>query len=662
MSSKGQVTLFIILGIVIVASLVLVYVFRAEVLKSEWEREREKAALVPPQAVLVKNHVDSCVKQIGEQAVRLLGSQAGYIEIPPDFIVRSAANPFSNSLLLGGGAEVTYWFYENAAGNPKEQVPTKKEMEGAIKKYVDERLSDCISFEQFGEQGYIISAGSAVSEVEVEDERVLVVVNYPVDLEIRDFKFEFNKFYEKVEYPLGRLYDLALKIFEAENKERFLENKTIDLMVVYDEIPYSGVDFECSPRTWKKQDVIRDFKNIVEANIPFVKIKGSDYVLYDSSHEYYEVDADVRAEDISVNFLYSQNWETKVDIVSHPGQEVLRGEPYTLENQAARYLASLFCLNQYHFVYDVKYPVLVSLSDGEFTFQFAVQTIIDNNQPRKSKLITDYVYEEEAPICDKGVVNTRVYALAASSSGRLESIENARVNYHCITTVCDMGITEKKGSEAYLETKFPLCINGFVQVERDGYWIGKEQLSTNEESAISVIMEKIYEKDLDVRLITSSGDIRNLAGTEKIVFQFENLDNGYITSVIWPGSETIKLTSGNYHVTSQVLLEDISGINVPARTIETCVDVPRTGILGLIGATRKQCRSATIEGTKLTSALIGGANFDWSISDSQLANSKTIVLYSFRDRVPRSLEDVGVIADNINKNSQNKLFKKPEVR
>ncbi len=661
MSSKGQVTLFIILGIVIVASLVLVYVFRAEVLKSEWEREREKAALVPPQALLVKNHIDSCVKQTGEDAVELIGSQAGYVEIPPDLILRSAANPFSNSLILGGGAEVPYWFYQNAAGNLKQQVPSLRDMKLAIEKYVDEHVEECIDFDQFGEQGYKINAGRAISEVEIEDENVLVSVNYPIEIEIRDFKFEFEKFYERVDYALGRLYEIALKIFEAENEERFLENKTLDMMIVYDEIPYSGVDFDCSPRTWKKQDVLRDLKNILEANIQFVKIKNTDYVLYDSTHRYYEVDADINAEDIGVNFLYSPLWQTKIDIVSHPGQELLRGEPYTLENQAARYLAGLFCLNQYHFVYDVKYPVLISLSDGDFTFQFAIQTIIDNNQARENKLTTDYVYDTEAPICDKGVTNVKVYALAASGGG-LETIDNAKVSYHCITTVCEIGYTKKEGNEASLETKFPFCINGFVQTEKEGYWIGKEQLSTNEESIISVIMNKIYELKLDVRLITSSGDVRNLAENEKIVFQLENLDNGYITSVIWPGSETIKLTGGNYRVSSQVLMEDATGINVPARNIETCTDVPRTGILGLIGATRKQCRSTTIEGTKLTNAMIGGANFDWSVSDSQLANGKAIVLYSFRDKVPRTLEEVGQIADNVNANAQNKLFKKPEIR
>lgn len=662
MASKGQVTLFVILGIIIAASVVLVYVFRAEVLKSTWEREREKAALVPPQALLIKNHIDGCVKQTGEEAVKILGSQAGYIDIPADIVARGVANPFSNSLSLGGGAEVPYWFYQSAAGVLKENIPTKREMKLAIEKYVDEHLSDCINFEQFGEQGYLITAGRAISQVEIEDEQVLVSVDYPVEIEIRDFKFELSKFYEKVDYALGRLYNLALKVLKTEDDEKFLENKTLDMMIVYDEIPYSGVDFECSPRSWKRSEVERDFKNIVESNIPYIKIKDTDYILSDQAHRYYEVDADANAEDINVNFLYSSNWPTYFDIVSHPGEELLRGEPYTMENRMAAYLASLFCLNQYQFVYDVKYPVLISLSDGDFSFQFVVQVIIDNNQPRQNKLITDYVYESESPICDKGVTDIKVYALAATPSGSLQPVENAKISYHCITTVCDMGVTKLGEGEVALTTKFPLCINGFMQAEKDGYWMGKEQFSTNQEGIISVVMEKIYELDLDARLITSSGDVRNLAENEKIVFQFENLDNGYVTSVIWPGSETIKLTAGNYRVSSQVLMENAAGIDVPARNVESCSEVPRSGILGLLGSTTKKCSTVTIPGTRLTNALIGGANFDWSVSRGQLASGKVITLYSFRDKVPRSLDDIREITENINTNAQNRLFKKPEVK
>ena len=662
MQSKGQVTLFVIIGILIVASLTLVYVFRAEVLKSEWEREREKAALVPPQASLIKNHIDSCVKQTAEQAVKIIGSQAGYIELPSDIVARSAANPFSNSLTLGGGSEVPYWFYQNAAGVLKENIPTKAEMERDIANYIDEHISECISFDKFEEQGYTIIADRAISEVEIEDEAVLVALNYPVNLEIRDFEFEFLKFYEKADYPLGRLYDLALQILEAENEEKFLENKTLDTMIVYDEIPYSGVDFECSPTTWKRTEVEKAFRNVIETNIPYIKIKNTDYVLYNQAHRYYEVDADLNAEDVGVNFLYSANWPTFLDIVSHPGEELLRGEPYTLENKAAAYLASLFCLNQYQFVYDIKYPVLVSLSDGGFIFQYGMQVIIDNNQPRQNKLITDYVNEEESPICDKGVLDTKVYSLTADASGALRPVDNARISYQCITTTCDMGYTKLEGGQASLDAKFPLCVNGFVRADKEGYWSGEAQLSTTESPVVSVIMDKLYELDLDVRLITSSGDIRNLAQNEKVIFQFENLDNEYITSVFWPGTENIRLTAGNYYVTSQVLMEDTAGIDIPARTIESCAEVPRAGILGLIGSTKKECRSVTIPATELTSALIGGANFDWSISNGQLASGKSLTLYSFRDRAPTKLEDISLITENINKNAQNPLFKKPEVR
>ena len=432
-------------------------------------------------------------------------------------------------------------------------------------------------------------------------------------------------------------------------------------MIVYDEIPYSGVDFECSPRTWKRTEVEKAFKNIVEVNIPHIKIKNTDYILYNQANRYYEVDADLNAEEIGVNFLYSADWPTYFNIVSHPGEELLRGEPYTLENKAAAYLSSLFCLNQYQFVYDIKYPVLISLSDGGFIFQFGMQVLIDNNQPRQNKLVTDYIQEAESPICDNGVLDTKVYALTSDISGALKPVDNARISYQCITSVCEMGSTKLEGGQASLDAKFPLCVNGFVRADKEGYWTGEAQLSTTESTIVSIIMDKLYELKLDIRLITSSGDNRNLAQNENVVFQFENLDNGYVTSVA-SGTESIRLTAGNYQVTSQVLMENAAGIDIPARTIESCSEVPKSGILGLIGSTKKECRTVTIPATELASAIVGGANFDWSVSNGQLASGKTLTLYSFRDRAPTKLEDIGIITENIKTNAQNNLFKKPEVR
>ncbi|MDP4012589.1 MAG: hypothetical protein Q8R00_03210 [Candidatus Nanoarchaeia archaeon] len=656
--SKGQVTVFVIIGIVIVAAVVTAYFFSSQVLKSGWEREREKAASVPSQAQLIKTHVESCVKEVAEQGARLLGAQSGYIDIPEDLTVRNPLNPFSNSVELGGGAEVPYWYYENSAGIQREQVPSISQMQIELESYLDNNLNKCFNYEQFGEQGYSVQAGRPISSVEIDDDQVLVSVDYPVDLDLRDFEFKFEKFYEKVDIPLGRLYEIALDILETENREMFLENKTLDDMIVYDEIPFSGVDFDCSPRTWTKSQVVTSLKNILETNLAYIKIENTDYILSDQSHRYYEVDAGVSGADVGVNFLYSADWPTYIEVVSHKDKELLRGEPYTLENAGAAYLASLFCLNQYHFVYDIKYPVVVILSDGDYIFQFGLMSIIDNNQARENRVSIDYNYDTEIPICDKGVVDTKVYALAPDVAGRLTQVQGARINYKCINTVCQMGVTGNDG----LETKFPLCINGFVQAEREGYWIGEEQLSTTSDSIVSVIMDKIYELNLDVRLITSSGDVRNLAANEKIVFTLQNLDNDYVANAVWPGSETIKLTSGIYAVSSQVMLEDTKGIKVPASQVETCTEVPRPGILGLIGSTKKECRSTTIEGTTLTNALIGGANFDWSVSAGQLATGNTVLLYSFRDKVPNTLEEVGQISQNIKTNSQNPNFRKPEIR
>ena len=658
---KGQVTVFIIIGIVIVLIAGGAYLARDYILKTEFERGQAEAAAVPEKAESVKEYIDSCVKEVSEEAVRIIGERGGYIEVPLDELVITDADPFSNSLEIfrGSGIKVPYWYYTKANGVEKLQIPSKEFMQNEIENYIDENLKGCINnFKTFKEKGYELNSEDVLSVVNIENNKVLIVVNWPIELSIDDFKFNFEKFYSSVDAELGKLYNLAKDIIEKENEEYFLEEKTLDMFVVYDEIPYSGIDYECGPRIWKKTEVIDSIKNVLAVNIPHLKVEGGDYELKESS-KYFVVDVGRKA-DANTNFYYSEEWPFLIDII--PDDDVLKGESFT-DNAAGRILMQFFCLNNYHFVYSIKYPVLISLSDdSDYVFQFAVQVVIDHNQARKNRIGINQAYEAESKICENKLQKMKVYALG-SEMNELKELNNAEVSFKCANVVCGIGKTKVQANgEIYLEENFPQCMNGLLIVEKEGYNKGEEQVTSTKEETISVSLDKIYEKKIEVKAIDrDSGLITSLVSNEDVILQFENLDNGYVTSVFYPESAELKLTSGNYRVNS-VIMRSGGDINLPKQEIESCVDVPREGILGILGSTEKKCVTNTVEESKLDSAIIGGAEFIWEVSQSELEAGNKIIFYSVRDKFPRSVEEMSEIYANIGSNSEINGFLEPEIR
>ena len=185
MQKRGQVTLFIIIGILVVSLVVLGYYFRAELFKSEWEQGFAESLAIPDQAEEVHESISGCVEELAIEAVDILGMQGGYINIPEDPIPSTVYNPFSNSLEIfeGSGMKTVYWFYEASNAVQYSQIPLKEEMEAELGVYVDENLARCASNFSLYEE-YNVSAGDVYTEVEILDDEVLFTVDYPVKVAV----------------------------------------------------------------------------------------------------------------------------------------------------------------------------------------------------------------------------------------------------------------------------------------------------------------------------------------------------------------------------------------------------------------------------------------------------------------------------------------------
>ncbi len=634
---RGQATILILLGIVVLSLVVGVYFTRDYILKSELERLTEKTLVVPKQAESVRDYVMSCVQQVTADSVDLIGQRGGFFEFPGDNIPFGPYNQFSNSLEVVRGLKIPYWYYKTANNLDKLQILNEDQIGNNIEGYVNEQLRVCVgTFDVFKRSGYKINSGLIESEVEILDNNVLFGISFPVHMEIKDFEFDFTEFYSKVDKPLGELYDIARGIFNYENGKYFLEEKTIDMMVSYDEIPLTGESFSCGAvNIWNKNTIVNDFKRILSSNIPSLKILGTEHGLTEEEKEYFEVDIGSVESDVDINFMYSNSWPFYLESLQEE-DGILKGESIGggSGNKLMNMVQQFFCYNNYHFVYNIKYPVLILLEKDDYVFQFSTMVVIDRNLPRQNIIEPlDIPVVEDKEYCENKQFN--LFVDVYDEFGY--DVNDADISYRCINHVCELG----KSTGNSLNSLVMPCVGGSVFVSKEGYNTGSTQVDTTEDASVSVVVKEIKELDVSVEVLRGgSGELRD---GETVYLTLTNEEDDYGASVVYPSQDTIELISGNYKANIYMIKE--GSVTVPGREVEHCVKVPKSGLGVFIGATETKCVSTKIPSVELDNVISGAAEFEFTIDMYDLKNK--VVFYVPYEGTPKNFDELSKIKSEV---------------
>ena len=656
MQKRGQVTIYIIVGIVILVVFGMLFFFKDELIKGDFQSELEKIK-VPEQIKPIKNYIDDCITETVLDGADIIGFNGGYLETPSEKLLRSVFNPFSNSLELGS-SNVAYWYYKSANNLDRTQIPTKESMEKDLEKYINENFDFCLKgMDNFLEEGFDITQyENTGSEVNIKDSHIEVRIFAPTDINKNGVGMYFDKHLADVQVNLGKLYELALEIYEEEQKNAFLEDYTMDMMVAYDDIPFSKTEFTCERLVWQKSEVEENFRNIAERNLGALRLKGSDYIKTLEDNNYFEVNVN-SFDDVTTNFEYYHTWPFEMDVTPSKG-DIMIGDSITQANpEIAKFLNLFFCLNNYHFIYDVKYPVLISLEDDKgFSFQFANMVVLDNNAPRTYEgEILDYGDDEVIEhLCENTINAVDLLVMDKSNS---DYVGGADITYSCFSSSCYIGKTDNGGN---LYEKYPACLNGKLHVDKQGYYSDSTVLSTTEDSQVSLYLEPYYNLDVEIKAVElRDGDVRELKDGEVAIFQLENLDNDYKTMVT-NGLEDINLVAGTYMVTTYLMNEG-DPVKIKGEKHTECVDVPRGGLLGVF-LTKEECFEVETEDMEVDSFITGGGKFEFTLDYGSLENSEKIIFYAISDFVPSSNEDMIQIFESMEEKIDNENFRYPELK
>lgn len=199
MHKRGQITIFIILGIFIIGILgIIFYLYNSKTtddtnISPEFDFSRTET---------IKKYIEGCIEKAGNDAINLVGKQGG--EINPGF--------YQN----WRGDKIGYLCYTTEYSPCYNKKPFLKDfIEEEITMYSEQKVGDCFKNleNEIKSKGYEFSSSGFKLNTSILPDNVLIEVNYPFTITSNTgSQIKQDKFTKNFNTPLGRLISIGESI------------------------------------------------------------------------------------------------------------------------------------------------------------------------------------------------------------------------------------------------------------------------------------------------------------------------------------------------------------------------------------------------------------------------------------------------------------------
>ncbi len=494
-AKKGQVTIFIIIGIVILFVFAGVLYFTKISVKTPIKAEEGPiVAMVPSEFQPIQAYTENCLRNTLKQGLKLLGQQGGHIY--PELKGKFTSRPADADGILLGATPVPYWYYRvNLNGEmlntysslqPKLHLSEDPALsvEAQLNRFVGEKINNCLQeYQPFVGQGFTISVDDDKEKIStsIGDTSVSALLELPVRAARGSAEKELTQFYVKIPLALKHYFAVAEQIIKAEQDARFLEKQGMELLSIYSRkdarylAPISLDGYELvSSVVWSEANLKQRYAELLTSYVPLLQFLGSANFYYNpvsSILTQKAIDNSVLtltgAEDVDVNFNFipseiyfktnSQNG------VIAPSSALVHANILT------------FGFQEFDTHYDISYPVLVTLRDAlvldgeDFLFNFALEANIRNNEPAPAgKPSVERASVSLSPLaCNPQQRETGLLKTIVVDSYTKEPLDAVRIGFSIPDYAeCDVGLTDKQGQ---LEEKYPAVYGGVVSYLKKDY-------------------------------------------------------------------------------------------------------------------------------------------------------------------------------------------------
>src|SRR3989338_717285 len=211
MQKRAQVTVFIILGIIIIAVIVGIAFFYGDRIQNFTRPGVLDSSSLEP----LKSFVASCMKESVSSDLELLKKNSGYFTKISSTVVYS-------------GYEINA-IVDKSLNSPN-NMNSKAGIENEISRHVENEIVNNFDLNDFN---FDIVKGDAKADTEIRDSSIVVTVNYPLTVSKGETSLTLNDFSLIVDDDFGKIYDAVNDIVNAEVQgefdmnDYFLENKDV---------------------------------------------------------------------------------------------------------------------------------------------------------------------------------------------------------------------------------------------------------------------------------------------------------------------------------------------------------------------------------------------------------------------------------------------------
>ncbi|MBD3252985.1 hypothetical protein GF386_04590 [Candidatus Pacearchaeota archaeon] len=182
---KSQVTVYVIIGLVVViAALGLVYMKYLRQ-KAELDRQFFASSDIKPKVTNIQASVIDCSKDTVKNALYVIGIKGGYYNSTPD------------SYMDLGWVIIPYYYYEGDVN-----YPSKQDIEKELENFVDDEIKYCLNELDFS--GFNVTYNEPKTKVIIKDREVYFNTDLTFEIEREGHKL----YYELKDYPVTQNSEL----------------------------------------------------------------------------------------------------------------------------------------------------------------------------------------------------------------------------------------------------------------------------------------------------------------------------------------------------------------------------------------------------------------------------------------------------------------------
>jgi hypothetical protein len=517
---KGQVTVFVILGIVLLIVAALLITVKTQINSDPDVEIVFEGGL---DAKRVHSFVTTCLSSVAKQGLEEIGKTGGNINTQG--LVLSPI-PTQSDVLMFSPLKVPYWHYlkdcsASSIGCMASNKPPlckvddecviqgyagPNSIEEQLELYVQNELSSCTrQFRTLEGLVSVVETGSLEVDVMIGESDVFFKLDYPLLVSSVSSESEENLelFSTKLSVNLKQIYELSSDIIEAEDRATFFEAITLDLITVYSGLDESKLPpmaeitlFGFSKKFWVRNEVEEKLADIILPYMQFVQFQNvanyrpiilneetDDDVYEDGFWSLFDIlpsDDGALYSDLEVNVQY-----TYEPIYLNIGDSELI-QPTSPDFGNLFFLKWInFLMSDYRFNYDLSYPLLIKVTEKEafnnegFTFYFAVEVNLRDNIPMNSNVTA---VEQRIPFTTSldatHQLIDRTVRIETEDKHTGEPLEEVQISYYCGYDY-NLGETRLINGKAIWEGKLPYCEFGGQLVYEEFGYVGNVEYFNN---------------------------------------------------------------------------------------------------------------------------------------------------------------------------------------